>query len=208
MSAGGQARGGNHGSQSPLEDDQRTRSAWTQWTRPTKAIRWPGSRLHAVLLSLLMLIGWRSRSRHDLWIGACGDPPDRVSGRDGFQRPDQPDGGPVRRDGRIFVAEKRGVIKVFDSLTDTTPDVFADLNVNVYNFWDRGLLGMALAPNFPTNPYVYVLYTYDHELGSRHPRRDGARPGSTRTRARHLRARLLMAVLSAPACRGCRRAAT
>jgi glucose/arabinose dehydrogenase/PKD repeat protein len=69
-------------------------------------------------------------------------------------------------DGRIFVAEKRGVIKVFDSLADTTPTVFADLNVNVYNFWDRGLLGMALAPNFPTDPYVYVLYTYDHELGS------------------------------------------
>jgi glucose/arabinose dehydrogenase len=70
------------------------------------------------------------------------------------------------RDGRIFVAEKRGVIKVFDSLTDTTPDVFADLNVNVYNFWDRGLLGMALDPNFPASPYVYVLYTYDHVLGS------------------------------------------
>ena len=69
-------------------------------------------------------------------------------------------------DGRVFVAEKRGVIKVFDSLSDPTPDVFADLNTNVYNFWDRGLLGMALAPNFPTNPYVYVLYTYDHELGS------------------------------------------
>jgi glucose/arabinose dehydrogenase len=71
--------------------------------------------------------------------------------------------------GRVFVAEKRGVIKVFDSLTDTTPVVFADLNVNVYNFWDRGLLGMALAPNFPTNPYVYVLYTYDHVLGSTAP---------------------------------------
>jgi glucose/arabinose dehydrogenase/PKD repeat protein len=69
-------------------------------------------------------------------------------------------------DGRIFVAEKRGVIKVFDTLADTSPTVFADLNVNVYNFWDRGLLGMALAPNFPTDPYVYVLYTYDHELGS------------------------------------------
>jgi glucose/arabinose dehydrogenase len=72
-------------------------------------------------------------------------------------------------DGRVFVAEKRGVIKVFDSLTDTTPTTFADLNVNVYNFWDRGLLGMALAPNFPTNPYVYVLYTYDHQLGSAVP---------------------------------------
>jgi glucose/arabinose dehydrogenase/PKD repeat protein len=69
-------------------------------------------------------------------------------------------------DGRVFVAEKRGVIKVFNSLTDTSPDVFADLNVNVYNFWDRGLLGMTLAPNFPDDPYVYVLYTYDHVLGS------------------------------------------
>jgi glucose/arabinose dehydrogenase len=72
-------------------------------------------------------------------------------------------------DGRVFVAEKRGVIKVFDSLTDATPTTFADLNVNVYNFWDRGLLGMALAPNFPSEPYVYILYTYDHELGSAAP---------------------------------------
>ena len=52
-------------------------------------------------------------------------------------------------DGRVFVAEKSGLIKVFDGLSDTTPTVFADLNVNVYNYWDRGLLGLALHPNFP-----------------------------------------------------------
>jgi glucose/arabinose dehydrogenase len=69
-------------------------------------------------------------------------------------------------DGRVFVAEKQGVIKVFDNLSDPTPTVFADLNANVYNFWDRGLLGFALDPNFPTNPYVYVLYAYDHALPS------------------------------------------
>jgi PKD repeat protein len=80
-------------------------------------------------------------------------------------------------DGRIFVAEKSGLIKVFDSLTDTSPSIFADLNVNVYNFWDRGLLGMALAPGFPTNPYVYVLYTYDHELGSAAPAPRWGTPG-------------------------------
>ena len=72
-------------------------------------------------------------------------------------------------DGRVFVAEKSGVLKVFDGLTDTTPTVFADLRTNVYNFWDRGLLGLALAPNFPTNPYVYVLYAYDHVLGDTSP---------------------------------------
>ena len=64
-------------------------------------------------------------------------------------------------DGRVFVAEKRGVIKVFDGLGDTTPTVFADLRTGVYNAWDRGLLGMALAPAFPADPYVYVLYTLD-----------------------------------------------
>ena len=68
-------------------------------------------------------------------------------------------------DGRVFVAEKRGTIKVFDNLTDTTPTTFADLRVNVHDFWDRGLLGLELDPAFPTNPYVYVLYTYDHILG-------------------------------------------
>jgi glucose/arabinose dehydrogenase len=64
-------------------------------------------------------------------------------------------------DGRVFVAEKRGVIKEYSSLSAATPTVFADLNVNVFNAWDRGLLGMALPPDFATNPYVYVLYTLD-----------------------------------------------
>jgi glucose/arabinose dehydrogenase/PKD repeat protein len=73
-------------------------------------------------------------------------------------------------DGRVFVAEKSGLIKVFDNLTDTTPTVFADLRTRVHNFWDRGLLGLALAPNFPTDPWVYVLYTLDAAIGGTPPR--------------------------------------
>ena len=80
-------------------------------------------------------------------------------------------------DGRVFVAEKRGVIKVFDNLSDTTPAVFADLNINVYNFWDRGLLGMALDPDFPASPYVYVLYA---TTTTRVARRRGAALGHER----------------------------
>ena len=68
-------------------------------------------------------------------------------------------------DGRIFVAEKRGTIKVFDNLADTTATIFADLSTNVHDVWDRGLFGLALAPNFPTDPSVYVLYTYDAPPG-------------------------------------------
>lgn len=66
-------------------------------------------------------------------------------------------------DGRVFVAEKSGIIKVFSSLSDTNPTVFHDLRKNVHNFWDRGLLGLTLHPNFPTVPEVYVLYTYDKD---------------------------------------------
>ena len=71
--------------------------------------------------------------------------------------------------GWIFVAEKSGLIKVFDSLTDTTPTTFADLRTQVHDFWDRGLLGMAVPPNFPTNPYVYVLYAYNAPIGGTAP---------------------------------------
>ena len=73
-------------------------------------------------------------------------------------------------DGRVFVAEKSGLIKVFSSLADTTPTTFADLRTQVHNFWDRGLLGMALHPDFPVNPSVYVLYAHDAAIGGTAPR--------------------------------------
>ena len=73
-------------------------------------------------------------------------------------------------DGRVFVAEKSGVIKVFDSPTDPTPTVFADLSANVHDFWDRGMLGMAVDPRpAPATAYVYVLYTYDAPIGGTPP---------------------------------------
>ena len=80
-------------------------------------------------------------------------------------------------DGRVFVAEKSGLVKVFDSLTDTQPDVFADLRTQVHNFWDRGLLGLALDPGFPDVPYVYVLYAHDAAIGGTAPR--WGAPGAT-----------------------------
>jgi glucose/arabinose dehydrogenase/chitodextrinase len=73
-------------------------------------------------------------------------------------------------DGRIFVAEKSGKIKVFSNLNDSTADLFADLGPNVHNYWDRGMLGLALDPSFTTGrPYVYVLYTFDAPIGGSPP---------------------------------------
>src|SRR5919201_4163912 len=72
-------------------------------------------------------------------------------------------------DGRIFVGQKNGVIKVFQSLTDTNPVTVADLSGEVDDYWDRGLLGLALDPNFPASPYIYVLYAYDAPIGGTAP---------------------------------------
>ena len=80
-------------------------------------------------------------------------------------------------DGRTFVAEKSGLIKVFPNLSSTTPAIVADLRTEVYNFWDRGLLSIALDPQFPVRPYLYALYTRDAEIGGAAPR--WGQPGQT-----------------------------
>lgn len=72
-------------------------------------------------------------------------------------------------DGRVFVAEQAGVIKVFDNLGDSTPDTFADLRPEVQNYSERGLLGLTLDPGFPEKPFVYVTYSLDAPLGSTPP---------------------------------------
>lgn len=72
-------------------------------------------------------------------------------------------------DGRVFVAEKSGIIRVYDDLDDSTPTTFADLRQQVFDYWDRGLLGLAVHPQFPGQPYVYVLYTLDAPPGQTPP---------------------------------------
>ena len=74
-------------------------------------------------------------------------------------------------DGRVFIAEKTGRIKVFSSVNDPTATVYADLDPKVHNFWDRGLMGLALDPQFPSGrPFVYALYTHDAAIGGTAPR--------------------------------------
>jgi glucose/arabinose dehydrogenase len=83
-----------------------------------------------------------------------------------FDGLEQPTNFRFAPDGRVFVAEKPGRIKVFDDLEDTTPTLFADLRGSVYDNGDRGLLGLELDPDFASNGRVYALYTWDHVLGT------------------------------------------
>ena len=90
---------------------------------------------------------------------------------------DQPTNVEFSEDGRVFVAEKSGLIKVYDDLSDKQPTIFADLRTEVHNYWDRGLLGLSLDPGFPAKPYVYVLYTHDAPIRGTAPR--WGAPGAT-----------------------------
>ena len=63
-------------------------------------------------------------------------------------------------DGRIFIAEKNGDVRVFKNGA-LLPTPLIDISANVNNYWDRGLIGMALDPNFATNGYIYLLYPYE-----------------------------------------------
>jgi PKD repeat protein/glucose/arabinose dehydrogenase len=71
----------------------------------------------------------------------------------------------IAADGRVFVAEKSGIVKTFQSVSDTTPTTVADLRTQVHNFSSRGLLGLAVDPNFPAKPYIYLYYTLDAPVG-------------------------------------------
>jgi glucose/arabinose dehydrogenase len=59
-------------------------------------------------------------------------------------------------DGRLFVCEQRGRLRVVKNGTLLSKP-FVTLNVN--SAGERGLLGVAIDPNFASNRYVYVYYT-------------------------------------------------
>lgn len=68
--------------------------------------------------------------------------------------------------GRIFVADKGGRVFAFDEPRDPTPQLVIDLSIEVHDFWDRGLLGMALDPGFAVNRRLYLLYTRNRAIGA------------------------------------------
>ncbi|SFE98988.1 PQQ-dependent sugar dehydrogenase [Spirosoma endophyticum] len=69
-----------------------------------------------------------------------------------------PVGMDVAPDGRVFLAEKNGKVRIVKNNTLlATPFVTIP---NVDNFNERGLLKVLLDPNFNTNGFLYVYYTY------------------------------------------------
>jgi glucose/arabinose dehydrogenase/chitodextrinase len=63
-------------------------------------------------------------------------------------------------DGTMFIWQKNGVVRIFhDGILHSTP--FIDLSNQVNTYDDRGLLGLAVDPDFEQNGYVYLAYVYE-----------------------------------------------
>ena len=78
---------------------------------------------------------------------------------EGLQAPRSLD---ISKDGRIFVSEKQGGIRVVENGTLLGQHVG---DIKAENIGDAGLLGLALHPNFTQNHLFYVYYTYSNTTG-------------------------------------------
>jgi glucose/arabinose dehydrogenase len=66
-------------------------------------------------------------------------------------------------DGRMFVAQKGGIVWIVSPDGVRSGQPFIDLSAEVNGQYDRGMLGLALDPDFSTNGYVYLLYTVNED---------------------------------------------
>jgi glucose/arabinose dehydrogenase len=60
-------------------------------------------------------------------------------------------------DGRLFVAEQAGKLRVLNS--DGNLATFLDISTRVNSQGERGLMGVAFDPNYSTNRFIYLYYT-------------------------------------------------
>lgn len=72
--------------------------------------------------------------------------------------------GPIAFDwtpnGRMLIAKIDGIIRVFDD-GELLEQPFIDLSEQVNTGGQRGLLGLAVHPEFPEIPYIYLAFSYD-----------------------------------------------
>ncbi len=63
-------------------------------------------------------------------------------------------------DGAMFIGKLNGVVQIFEN-GELLAEPFIDISASVNTGGQRGLLGMAVHPEFATNPYVYLAFSYD-----------------------------------------------
>src|SRR5690606_30944951 len=61
-------------------------------------------------------------------------------------------------DGHIWFTQKNGYICRVEPIAGLVDTLYHESNTSISG--EGGMLGMALHPNFPADPYVYVAYNY------------------------------------------------
>jgi PKD repeat protein len=61
---------------------------------------------------------------------------------------------------KVYLAIKAGIVRVVENGA-LLPDPFMDISSIVNKSTDRGLLGLAVDPDFPSKPFIYLSYVYD-----------------------------------------------
>jgi glucose/arabinose dehydrogenase/mono/diheme cytochrome c family protein len=64
----------------------------------------------------------------------------------------------VTPDGRVLYAEQTGVIHMIAADDDRLPTPALDISARLDTWWERGLIGMTLHPDFPASPFIYLVY--------------------------------------------------
>ena len=65
----------------------------------------------------------------------------------------------IAHDGRVFIAERSGAVKIYDPATSKTTIAG---EIAVHRRQEDGLLGLALSPNFEKDGFIYLMYSRPH----------------------------------------------
>ncbi len=144
--------------------------------------RAPLSRLTALAVAVVVLAGCaeafssqRGGVVIDPWPQAAASLPDGARLPDGFRDElvvgglAQPTAVRWLPNGDMLVSEQRGVLSVIAAGGSSSPAVLVDMRTQALNRFQDGLLGLAVDPDFPEQPYVYLAYTHDARLGGEAP---------------------------------------
>jgi glucose/arabinose dehydrogenase len=110
------------------------------------------SLIRTALLFWLFFIAMNARGQHL---------PDKFYDQRYLNQFDFPVALVFEENGRMFVAEKGGVVWVVDTNKQVLPVPLIDLSEEVANWKDHGLMSIALDKNFLSNGYFYLLYALD-----------------------------------------------
>ena len=126
--------------------------------------------LTSATLGLLLTVALLSRS-----VSAQEGPiqlPAGFSYQTVVEKLDGPTSFALAPDGRIFITQKAGAVKVFQN-GSLLRENFIDISSEVNQHADRGLMSVAIHPNFPATPYIYLAYVYEPPEAAGFPRSGG-----------------------------------